>query len=100
MLEHPRARNSDPVGSLEAADAIERNGTAKIQMQHALNAVRQHPGESSLSLAGKTGLCRFMLARRLPELLKQHQVDRIEGGKCPSTGRTAALWYDKDFRHE
>lgn len=98
MLEHARARNSDPIGSHRAADAIERDSTVQDQHARALAAVRAFPGESSLSLAEKVQVCRFMLARRLPELLRDGLVKRITGGKCPRPGRTAALWYDKDYQ--
>lgn len=63
------ARNTDPISSNLAGEAIERSGKADRQRHIALNAVKKHPGLTSRELAVETGLDRYMLARRLPELV-------------------------------
>ena len=46
-----------------------------------------------MKLAQVTGLDRYMLARRLPELLKTEQVWRGPAMPCPVSGRSACTWW-------
>lgn len=88
-----RARKSDPIGSHVAAEKIAE--VAKAQNMAVLDAMREYPGLSTRALAERSGLDRYVVARRASELLKAGLVWRVEGGKCQATGHTAALWYPK-----
>lgn len=74
-MNHP-ARNTDIGTSHAAANFIAASGIQKDQQAKAAAAVKLHPGLTSMKLAQVTGLDRYMLARRLPELLKTEQVWR------------------------
>lgn len=88
------ARSTDPSSSHEAADFIVGSGKQAQQQAQAASAVRKHPGLTSLELARATGLDRFMLARRLPELWKQGLLRRGTVRKCSaSNGRSAVTWF-------
>lgn len=92
-MNHP-ARTADPSSSHEAADFIVGSGKQAQQQAQASAAVRKHPGLTSLELARATGLDRFMLARRLPELWKQGLLRRGMVRKCSaSNGRSAVTWH-------
>jgi len=83
----PNWRHSDPYSSEVAGTSIEGSGKAQHQRETALVAVATYPGRTSRELAEITGLDRYMLARRLPELLRFHKVSRTEEGECK--------WYPK-----
>lgn len=87
-----RARRTDPVTSHEAAGAVERSGRASVQRGQALDAVRRHPGRTSQELAELTGLDRYMLARRLPELREDLLVRNGPIRPCGITRRPAITW--------
>lgn len=73
-----RARRDDPESSHRAADQAERSGRIGRQLEAALAAVRERPGLTSLELAEATGIDRYTLARRLPELARRGLVHRDE----------------------
>ena len=73
----PRARRSDADGSHMAADALERSGRAAQQLGAVLEAVQRHSGSTSRELAALTGLDRYLVARRLPELQAHGLIDRV-----------------------
>lgn len=89
---HP-ARATDPGTSHEAASYLVASGMQRDQQSTAAAAVQQHPGLTSMKLADVTGLDRYMLARRLPELLKTKQVWRGPAMPCPVSGRSACTWW-------
>lgn len=62
------ARATDPESSHAAADRMETSGALSKQREIALRAVIAHPGYTSKEIAAASGLDRYMLARRLPEL--------------------------------
>lgn len=74
-MNHP-ARSSDPSTSHEAANYIVATGVQGDQQSAAASAVRRFPGLTSLELANETGICRYVLARRLPELAETGRVWR------------------------
>lgn len=88
---YPRARNTDPETSHEAARAIDPNN---LSDQHAkvTAAVQQRPGHTSRELSKEAGLDRYMLARRLPEL-ECVTVVRGDRRKCSISGLSALTWY-------
>ena len=86
------ARNSDPITSVLAGEAIEQSGEAQIQRMKVLAAVKAHPGLTSKELAAEAGLDRYMVARRLPEIF---QIEKGESRKC-RVGRFLSLtWWPK-----
>jgi len=90
--DYPRARNTDPKTSHEAAEFI--RGTAKKQQSKAAEAVRTYPGQTSQELADLTGLDRYMLARRLPEV-EGSLVSKGDTRRCQVSGRTATTWWPR-----
>jgi DNA-binding MarR family transcriptional regulator len=78
----PNWRHGDPEGSEVAGKAVEKQGRAAKQRQRALRAVWEHPGHTSKELAALTGMDRYALARRLPELLRTGCVRRTEAREC------------------
>lgn len=92
-MNHP-ARYTDPSSSQEAAAHIVSSGAQAHQHSLSASAVRKFPGLTSLELARATGLDRFMLARRLPELAKQGLIRRGMVRKCSaSNGRSGCTWF-------
>lgn len=91
-MNHP-ARNADPRSSHEAADHIIASGAQQAQQRLAAQAVASYPGLTSLELARKTKLCRFMLARRLPECAKAGTVVRGAIRRCSVSKRSACEWH-------
>ena len=88
-------RNSDPVTSQLAADHIIRTGARAHQQHMAAAAVRAFPGRTSLELGQEARMCRFMLARRLPECEEAGTVYRGPVRKCRVSGRQAATWWSE-----
>lgn len=92
-MNHP-ARNDDPSSSHEAAEHVVSSGLQAQQHSLAASAVHKHPGLTSLELARATGLDRFMLARRLPELQRNGLIVRGMVRKCSaSNGRSGVTWF-------
>jgi CRP-like cAMP-binding protein len=89
-------RNSDPATSADAADYMTSSGKRAAQQRIAATAVASYPGLTSLELAKRTGLCRFMLARRLPECETGGDVKRGQVRKCRHSARSAATWWPRD----
>lgn len=87
------ARNTDIGTSHAAAQHVANSGIQQDQQAKAAAAVKLHPGLTSMKLAQVTGLDRYMLARRLPELLKTEQVWRGPAMPCPVSGRSACTWW-------
>lgn len=80
----PIARRTDPVSSHKAAERITRTVRSE-QKRRVLGAVRLYPGRTSRELAEQCGLDRYMVARRLPELLGTHVRREVRPTGC--------LWY-------
>lgn len=92
-MNHP-ARSDDPTSSHEAADFIVGSGKQAQQQAQAAAAVRKHPGLTSLELARATGIDRFVLARRLPEVEREGLIRRGIVRKCSaSNGRSGVTWH-------
>lgn len=86
-------RNSDPHTSQLAAAHVTATGARAHQQHQAAAAVSSFPGLTSLELAKATTMCRFMLARRLPECEAAGQVVRGAVRRCKVSGRSAATWW-------
>src|SRR5690606_15058935 len=93
MNPSPVARNTDPESSHEAAEFVTMSGKRAAQQQIAAKVVEQYPGLTSLELAKRVRMDRYMLARRLPECEAQGTVRRGQIRRCSKSGRLAATWY-------
>ncbi len=91
-MNHP-ARSTDPSTSHEAANYIVATGVQGDQQAAAASAVRRFPGLTSLELANETGICRYVLARRLPELAEIGSVWRGPKRECKVSERSACTWW-------
>jgi hypothetical protein len=89
----PRAARTDPVTSQDSADHVTKTGLAKYQALLCQAAITSHPGHTSQELCELTGLDRYMLARRLPELRAAGKA-RTDGHRtCSVTRRNAMTWW-------
>ncbi len=91
-MNHP-ARSTDLTTSHEAARHLVSSGLQSQQQARAALAVLQHPGLTSNELARQTGLDRYMLGRRLPELLEDGRAWRGPKKPCEVSGRSACTWW-------
>lgn len=92
-VQTPASRASDPNSSHEAADHITTTGIRAAQQKLATTAVEGYPGLTSLELGRRTGICRFTLARRLPECRTAGTVRQGQERRCSISGRTAVTWW-------
>lgn len=89
----PAARSTDPGTSHEAAAHVTLTGARAKQQALAVSAVEQYPGLTSLELARRTSMDRYVLARRLPECEEGGAVRRGQERRCSVSGRTAITWW-------
>lgn len=87
------ARTADIDTSHAAAAHVVSSGQQAAQQDQAARAVTQNAGMTSNELSQATGLDRYMLARRLPELMKEGRVYRGPNKPCAVSGRTACTWW-------
>ena len=90
---HAPARTSDPFTSHEAAEHMTTSGKRAAQQALTTTAVAQYPGLTSMELAKRCRMDRYMLARRLSECEEHGQVRRGSARKCAVSGRTALTWW-------
>lgn len=93
MAETPAARNTDPVTSHLAADAITASGERGRQQQIVEATVFMFPGCTSAELARCCELDRFQIARRCPEVELAGRIQRGEPRKCAVGHRKAITWF-------
>ncbi|MEM7543786.1 MAG: winged helix-turn-helix domain-containing protein [Pseudomonadota bacterium] len=90
------ARRTDPSSSHEAIERFSASGKRSQQAQDVYLALwRRRPAElSSLALADASGLDRFAIARRLPELERTEPplVRRCGVRHCAITGGNTMHW--------
>lgn len=91
-VNHP-ARASDLSTSHDAAHYVVASGLQAHQHDQSAKAVTDNPGITSKELAQATGLDRYMLARRLPELIKEGRVYRGQSRRCKVGDRSACTWW-------
>lgn len=91
-MNHP-ARATDISTSHEAALHVVASGAQAAQQDRAAFAVLAYPGLTSMELAKATGHDRYMLARRLPELLEDGRAWRGPKKPCAVSGRSACTWW-------
>ncbi len=95
-----RGMRNEPSGSFQRPEHQPRRGALRgpsglqaHQHDQSARAVTDNPGMTSNELAQATGLDRYMLARRLPELIKAGRVWRGPNKPCAVSGRTACTWW-------
>lgn len=96
----PAARRTDPSSSHAAAAYVAEAGIAGQQQRRALAAVKALQGRTSAELAHDQGLDRYMLARRLPELLKKGFVTRRAPRPDIYTGLPSVTWWPANSTQE
>ena len=84
------SRNTDPITSHMAGDYVESTGIASNQRLIVSKAVADFPGMTSKELADAAGIDRFMVARRLPEIVS---VKRGEARECRIGKRQSLTWW-------
>lgn len=99
-IQTPAARSTDPHSSHEADEQMNASGKKALQQRIAVAAVEKHPGKTSLEIARATGQCRFMLARRLPEVEAAGLVRRGQERTCSVSKRRACTWYAPDVAEQ
>ncbi len=87
------ARSTDISSSHEAAAHVVSSGLQGIQQDITAEVLKAHPGLTSMELAKATGRDRYMLARRLPELLEDGRAWRGPKKPCEVSGRSACTWW-------
>lgn len=91
-MNHP-ARATDVGTSHEAAHHLIASCQQAVQQDRAAKVVQQHLGLTSMELARATGHDRYMLARRLPELLEGGRAWRGPKKLRDTSGRSACTWW-------
>lgn len=88
----PIAANLDPITSHIAADSITRSGVRGNQKRKVLDALERYPGRTSAELALAMAADRYMVAKRLPDLLHDGLVEQGAIRACRVSGRPAVTW--------
>lgn len=95
-LRFPRARRTDPISSLHAADLLERTGAHRAQAEAILAAVRRFPNSTSHEIARAAGIDRYAVARRCPELAQVGLIERVmptdASIPCSVSGKRVVRW--------
>lgn len=91
-VETPASRATDPESSHLSAEAHTASGKRAEQQAKTVAAVRAFPGCTMQELAGKTGIDRYVLGRRISECETAGLVKRGIKRTCKVTGRIAEPW--------
>ena len=89
MTDTPRARRSDPETSHLAAERVKPK--LRKQQEAVLAALTRWPGSTAVELAKVSGLDRYLLSRRLPELVPIW-VRRGKPRVCTVAGTPQTTW--------
>jgi hypothetical protein len=98
LFDQPLARHTDPDSSRQAAAELVKSGRHKTQKQRVYEALRRFPNCTSAELAAGSGLDRFMVARRLPDLAEEGRA--IQGNEkfCTVTEKNCVTWRAVDTK--
>ncbi len=88
----PIAAAADPVTSHIAAREITKSGLRAKQKLNVLEACNQYPDLTSAELAQTIKWDRYMVARRLPDLMHDGLVEQGPSRPCRVSGRPAVTW--------
>lgn len=91
-IQTPASRATDPETSYLAERHVNASGLRSHQQRQAAAAVRCYPGRTSAELAAITGLCRWMLGRRLSEAETAGAVRRGDKRQCSVSHLMAIVW--------
>ena len=91
-----RARTTDPASSHLAAADVEASGAGARQARAVLAAVARWPGRTAREISDSTGLDRYAVSRRLPELEEAGEVRRGAMRRCQVGGRQSLTWWVAD----
>ena len=87
------ARRADPLSSKLAAEEITESGLRDAQKSQVLYHLRACAEPvTSMELAHKGQLDRYVVARRLPDLEKDGLVIKVAMRSCGVSGRQAITW--------
>lgn len=92
LTDTPRARNTDPATSHQAAAKIGKSGRLRAQQLLVLRALRCCPGSTAVELADSSGLDRYLISRRLPELVPVW-ARRGKSRICTVAGTPQTTWH-------
>lgn len=89
----PLAAAADPSTSHEAAAKLTKSGARDSQKVAVLTALERARGAmTSFELAESSGLDRYVVARRLPDLGRDGFVEKSDPRECRITGNRAVTW--------
>ena len=92
---NPAARAKDPASSHEAAKRMKDSGQAQAQAARIFQFLQSRHREefTSREIAEALGMCRYAVARRVPDLRKLGKVARDAAGReCRIAGKKAVTW--------
>ena len=90
LTDTPRARRHDPLTSHLAAERVKPR--LRKQQEAVLAALTRWPGSTAVELAHATGLDRYLVSRRLPELVPVW-ARRGKPRLCSVAGTAQTTWY-------
>lgn len=88
----PLAHADDPVTSKLAARAMAESGALNRQCARVLEALREFPNTTSDELAHASGLDRYVVARRLPDLARLGLATQDGRRSSNLSGRQSVVW--------
>lgn len=92
----PASGNTDPVTSYRAEERITKSGKRQTQADLVHDFLTRFPRHTSAELAHriKPGCIktRFMVARRLPDLLHLERAAQVGRRLCQQTGEECVVW--------
>ena len=91
-IETPAARSGDPPTSHEAAEHVTASGARQRHLAIVIDAVRRHPGRTSMELAPLCGLERHEVARRTADAETTGAI-RKGSVRRQANGRSAVTWW-------
>ena len=100
LIDTPASRNSDPITSHLAEEEINTTGTRASQQESVLKMVQLYPCSTSMELARTSGIDRYIIARRLPELASVELIVRGAPRKCVVSKRKAVTWSPTPVQEE
>jgi predicted transcriptional regulator len=87
------ARRRDPSTSHTAAARLRESGKLRAQQQQVLDALIRWPGSTAVELATASGIDRYVVSRRLPELATPGLVRRHTPRLCRVNGTPQTTWF-------
>ena len=107
-IQTPAARANDPISSHLAAEEVNENGSRHVQQAlvagfledaYRRGVIKRHRGITSRELAAMYGEDRYVIARRLPELVTANKA--VQGGKddtrrCDISKRQCCEWWPSE----